>query len=204
MSHLLAFDACHPLNTPSPFSELHKVQTPLILERWSSELIHHPDQFFVHYILDGIANGFRIGFDHHCSLQQPSSTRLTHNPSIISEYLQHEVALGRVLQLPLEAQHNGVHLSPIGAIPKKHKPGKWRLIVDLSSPSDASVNDGISPEWSSLRYTTVDHLSALILQEGKGAFLVKADIKEAYRMIPVQPHAQSLLGTCQIRLNIVV
>ena len=56
------------------------------------------------------------------------------------------------------------------------------------------MNDGISPEWSSLRYTTVDHLSALILQEGKGAFLVKADIKEAYRMIPVHPHDQSLLG----------
>ena len=56
------------------------------------------------------------------------------------------------------------------------------------------MNDGISPEWSSLRYTTVDQLSALILQEGKGAFLVKADIKEAYRMIPVHPHDQSLLG----------
>ena len=119
---------------------------------------------------------------------------LTQNLSIISEYLHREVSLGRMQRLPLEAIYKGVHLSPIGAIPKKHRPGKWRLIVDLSSPSNASINDGISPGWSSLKYTTVDHLSTLILQEGKGAFLVKADIKEAYRMIPVHPHDQPLLG----------
>ena len=51
-------------------------------------------------------------------------------------------------------------------------------------PSNASVNGGISSEWSSLKYTTIDHLLTLILQEGKGALLVKADIKEVYRMIP--------------------
>ena len=95
---------------------------------------------------------------------------------------------------PTTRGHSSVHLSPIGAIPKKHRPGKRRLIVDLSSPSNASVNDGISSEWSSLRYPTIDHLSSLILQEGKGAFLVKADLKEAYRMIPVHPHDQLLLG----------
>ena len=38
------------------------------------------------------------------------------------------------------------------------------------------------------------HLSILILQEGEGAYLVKADIKEAYRMIPVHPDDQLLLG----------
>ena len=37
-----------------------------------------------------------------------------------------------------------IHTSAIGAIPKKNKPEKWRLIVDLSSPTDHSVNDGIS------------------------------------------------------------
>ena len=68
------------------------------------------------------------------------------------------------------------------------------MIVDLSSPSNASVNDGIPPEWSTLRYPTVDHLSTPILQKGKGAYLVKGDIKEAYRMIPVHPDDQSLPG----------
>ena len=89
------------------------------------------------YILRGIANGFHIGFDHHCPLRQPSYTMLTQNPSIISEYLHREASLGRMQCLPPESINKGVHISPIGAIPKKHKPGKWRLIVDLSSPSNA-------------------------------------------------------------------
>ena len=66
--------------------------------------------------------------------------------------------------------------------------------MDLSSPAGASVNDGISPELSSVSYVSVDHLSSLILSAGRGAFIVKADIKEAYRMLPVHPHDQSLLG----------
>lgn len=34
-------------------------------------------------------------------------------------------------------------VSRFGVIPKNHQPGKWRLIVDLSHPKGASVNDGI-------------------------------------------------------------
>ena len=96
---------------------------------------------------------------------------------------------------PLGSEPRGTQISPIGAIPKKkNQPGKWRLITDLSFPAGTSVNDAISKELSSLKYTSVDHLSSLILSEGKGAFLVKADIKAAYRMVPVHRDDQSLLG----------
>ena len=93
--------------------------------------------------------------------------------------------------LPLKVS---VHLSPIGAIPKKHKPGKWRLIIDLSSPAGSSVNDGISSEWSSISYVSIDFLLSLVLEAGKGSTLVKADIKEAYRMLPIHPEDQGMLG----------
>ena len=66
--------------------------------------------------------------------------------------------------------------------------------MDLSSPAGFSTNDGISQELSSLKYTSVDHLACLINLVGRGALLVKADIKEAYQMIPVHPHDQHLLG----------
>ena len=56
------------------------------------------------------------------------------------------------------------------------------------------MNDGISSEWSSVTYLTVDHLSTMVLCQGRGAFLVKADITEAYRMVPVHPCDQHLLG----------
>jgi len=40
----------------------------------------------------------------------------------------------------------------------------------------------------------LDHLAALVLSLGKGSFLVKADVQEAYCTVPVHPQDQSLLG----------
>lgn len=67
-------------------------------------------------------------------------------------------------------------------------------MVDLSSPAGASVNDGIDSEWASVSYATVDMLALVVLEAGRGSFLVKADVKEAYRMVPVHPQDRWLLG----------
>ena len=83
---------------------------------------------------------------------------------------------------------------PIGIIPKKNKPRKWGLIVDLSSPTDASVNDGIQKELCSLSYTSVDAVAKKILALGRGSLIAKMDIKQAYRMVPVYPEDHWLLG----------
>ena len=110
------------------------------------------------------------------------------------EYLSREVQLGRMWKFPPGAFPRGIHLNPNGLISKKNKPGKWRLIMDLSSPVDHSINDGISQERSSLSYTSVDHLAALIVSEGQGSFLVKADMKVTNRMVSNYPEDQRLLG----------
>ena len=55
----------------------------------------------------------------------------------------------------------------------KHKPNKWRLIVDLSTPRGHSINDGISKELASLAYVSADDVMACALKEGKGALLAK-------------------------------
>ena len=113
---------------------------------------------------------------------------------MVSNYLDREVSLNRMWKVPGDSHPREVHLSPMGIIPKKNKPNKWRMIVDLSSPEGASINNGIAPELSSLSYPSVDHLSALVVSAGRGSFMVKADIKEAYRMVPVHPEDQYLLG----------
>ena len=79
-------------------------------------------------------------------------------------------------------------------IPKKNRPGKWRLIIDLSSPDGHSVNDGISKELTSLTYMSVDDVVRGLLQRGRGALLEKMDIKQAYRNIPVDSQDRLLLG----------
>ena len=103
----------------------------------------HPDREYVSYIIDGVSSGFRIGFNRRSQLQPPTANILTKNTAVISEYVQWEVLLGRMWKHKVPVK---VHISPIGAIPKQNKPGKWRLIVDLSSPAGASVDDGISPD----------------------------------------------------------
>ena len=115
---------------------------------------------------------------------------LIKNPTIISEYLQREVQLGRMHRHKVKLSK--IHPSPLEVIPMKHKLGKWRLIVDLSSPVGASINDGISTEWSSLSYVSIDHLSSLVINISEGALLVKTDIKEAYTMLSIHPEDQAL------------
>ena len=46
--------------------------------------------------------------------------------------------------------------------------GKWRRILDLSSPQGQSVNDGISKELCSLSYVSVDDVATKVVGAGRG------------------------------------
>ena len=73
---------------------------------------------------------------------------------VVLNYLQKIIELSCIF-LVLPKACDFVHTSSIGVIiiPKKKKQsGKWRLIVDLSSPSGASINDYITRELASLTY----------------------------------------------------
>ena len=70
---------------------------------------------------------------------------------------------------------------------------KWRLIVDLSSPRGASVNDGMTPT-SLLSTTTVHQVIRMVSHLGRGALMAKFDVEAAYLNIPVHPADQFLLG----------
>ena len=112
------------------------IHTPLCASAWHSVLRSHPDRHLVEFMLDGICNGFRIGFT-----KQPSSLKAARSnlegardhPDIVTDYLSTEISLGRVGgPFPPKAVPQ-VHISHFGVIPKGQT-GKWRLIVDLSHP----------------------------------------------------------------------
>ena len=42
------------------------------------------------------------------------------------------------------------------------------------------MNDGIDPQWCSLRYATVDQAIGHILQLGGGALLAKVDVEQKH------------------------
>ena len=110
--------------------------------------------------------------------------------------MAHEVDLKRVVRLPLAAADTLPHLqiSPIGIIPKRNRPKKWRLIVDLSSPDGQSVNDGMDRAQCSIKYASIDDVVQLIRGLGEGSLLAKLDLKDAYRIVPVHPDDRPLLG----------
>jgi len=89
--------------------------------------------------------------------------------SPVSAYLVHEVDLGRMPIVPSTPQLGPplLQISPIKVIPKKNRPDKWRLIVDLSSPEGHSVNDAIRQNLCSVSYASLDH--AIELAKSLGA-----------------------------------
>ena len=112
---------------------------------------------------------------------------------VVESYSGSECEAKRLLG-PLErGSFPHVHTSPFGVIPKS-EPGKWRLIVDLSSSMGGSVNDGINKEWCSLSYTSVDDIAARVVCHGRAAAMVKFDLKSAYRQVPAHPDDRWLLG----------
>ena len=196
MADLRRLESFTPAAAPDLPQELQEVVTPLRVEAWSHVLRQHPDREFVDYILRGIRQGFRIGFDRtavRCRSAKRNMLSAEQNPEVVESYLQKEREAGRVIG-PLPRPIAGLHVSRFGVIPKPHQPGKWRLIVDLSYPKGASVNDGVDPELCSLTYTSVDEAVQWILRRGRGALLAKFDIASAYRIVPVHPHDHPLLG----------
>ena len=129
---------------------------------------------------------FRIGYDYSRVSTIRSSQRnmlsAREKPEVVRNYLEQECAEHRVVG-PLDpAQFPFVHISRFGVIPKSTA-GKWRLIVDMSDPDGASINDGICESVCSLTYVTVSDAVQSIMQLGQGALLLaKVDIKSAYSM----------------------
>ena len=170
--------------------------TPLKWREWDEGLREHPDNTFASYVVSGIREGFRIGFDYQSHRYKSAKRNMisaTDHANVVRDYLAKECAEGRILG-PFDPQYlPHVQVSPFGVIEKKER-GKWRLILDLSSPEGFSVNDGISPDLCSLSYISVDDVAKIIAQLGPGTQLAKVDIKSAYRMVPIHPDDRHLLG----------
>ncbi|XP_041117254.1 uncharacterized protein LOC121321928, partial [Polyodon spathula] len=74
-----------------------------------------------------------------------------------------------------------------------------RLIIDLSAPrgsSTSSINSLIPQDQFSLHYiTTADAIHSIKLA-GRGSWLAKADISDAFKVMPIHPSLRHLFGIC--------
>lgn len=187
----------HSLSSQQPLpSALCKIHTLLVTNQWTAQLHQHPDQDYCQYLISGITNGFRIGFDYCTTTCRPVKRNMLsaiENPVVVEQYLRKECELSRIVG-PLAVDSIPLHINRFGVILKPHQPGKWRLIVDLSHPPGYSINDGIQPELCSLSYASIDDAIVIITQLGRGTKLAKLDLESAYRIMPVHPDDQHLLG----------
>ena len=119
-------------------------------------------------------------------------TSTARHKEFVSQKIQNNLQMGHILG-PYKTPPPSTIISPIGLVPKKEE-GQYRLIHDLSYPEGDSVNDYIPPAYSTVQYETFDHFVTLLLSLPKGALMAKADIKSAFRILPVRPQDYNLLG----------
>ena len=134
--------------------------------------------------------GALIGYqgpDAHIISRNLSSALLDAN--VIQQKLKDDLLVGRVIPA---AQINPFISSPLGLVPKPN--GGLRRIHHLSFLRGSSVNDFIPKEAANLKYATLENILTRIRRAGRGATIIKKDIKDAFRNISVAPHQQWLLG----------
>ena len=188
---------CGAPDTPQVPPEACAVTTPLVLSAWRHMLISHPHRSLVHFFLQGIATGFKVGYDYTSTALKSAKRNMnsaSEHMEVVTQYLASEMSEGRVVgPFPPHMVPN-THISRFGVIPKSHQPNKWRLIVDLSHPKGKSVNDGIRKDLCSMSYISVDDAIRQIITLGQGTLLAKIDIKSAFRLICVHPADRHLLA----------
>ena len=164
--------------------------SPLKVLQFTLDLAGHPDrQAVTTNVLESLQHGFRLEFQPALRLKPAKKKKPSafQNPKVIDDYLATEVAHGRVAgPFPSPPLHN-LQVSSLGVIPKKGKPGKWHLIVDLLSLHGSSVNDGLDPDEFSMLYIHLDQIINMIAKHGPGALMAKFDVEAAYHNIAVHP-----------------
>ena len=192
-SHLTLEPAALPRVPPAARA----IITPLILPAWRHLLISHQHRELVHFFLQGLTHGFRIGYTGPSGDLKSTKRNLQsalYHPEVVDQYLATEVRENRIAGPFPSGTILAAHISRFGVIPKAHQPNKWCLIVDLSHPQGKSVNDGIPKELCSMAYITIDDAVQRIMGLGRGTLMAKIDIKSAFRLIPVHPADRRLLA----------
>ena len=119
-------------------------------------------------------------------------------PNDINTYIQEESSHGAIAG-PFEVNpiHN-CHVSPMMTKPKP-KSHNRRVIIDLSWPKGASVNDGIEKNAYmgsefKLTFPTIDNLTDELKKLGKGTHIYKVDVSQAFQHLNVDQFDYDLLG----------
>lgn len=172
---------------------INKLPTPIMLQELLHYLTGYPEDL-KGYLIRGFSQGFSLGYSGVLNNIQSKNLKSAHaNRDFVNRKISMEHDAGRLLgpfRLPPFPHYM---ISPLGVVPKK-LPGQFRLIHHLSYPYGASINDGIPPELSTVKYETIDTAIAIIKRFGVGTHMMKTDVSSAFRIIPIHPADYCLTG----------
>ncbi|KAI8490524.1 cytoplasmic pattern recognition receptor signaling pathway in response to virus [Branchiostoma belcheri] len=174
------------------------VPSRLNIPAWREALATYHDSA----LCDFLEFGWPLGYTSTSPLR-PS--KRNHNSALVydsavDDYIRTEVRLGAT-HGPFDRppfEHSSVMTSPLQTVSKRGS-NRRRVVLDLSFPPGASVNDGIPAkqylgEDFILTLPSYDAFETLIRDKGPGCYMFKRDLRRAYRQIPVDPHDYYLLG----------
>lgn len=148
----------------------------------------------VRQIIQRFREGADLGFLRKVRARFCSNNRSAErHAAAVSAAIRAEVAAGVTRGPFLSPPLPDFRVNPLSARVKES--GKARVILDMSAPAGASANDAIDPESCSVHYASLDELAALVfVHGGAGTRLFKADVKSAFKLIPVRPDQHHALG----------
>jgi len=168
--------------------------TPLRAECWEEELqrahLHKKYPQIPEYIRRGAYAGIP---QLHCSYTPPNKDSTETLAEVFNEMIQSEFHKGRYLgpfsQEDLECEIGPFQSSPLSLVPKAGKPGKYRLVQNLSHPHTNSPTPSINSLLNSndfpCTWGTFRTVCTLIRNLPHGSQAATRDISEAYRIIPL-------------------
>ena len=172
-----------------------KVPTELNIKNWRALCSNYHDQKLLDYLEYGFPlciNREQFQFNTEC-VNHPSAVNF---PSDVDTYFKketkHKAIVGPCDNIPFP-----VHYSPLLSRPKEGD--TRRIIVNMSFPYGASVNDNINNnEYDGvdfdLRYPTVDDIVKSVQELGNEVLLSKIDVSRAFRNLRVDPFEYDALG----------
>jgi hypothetical protein len=156
-------------------------------------LANYPKRIDAELLLNGFSEGFRLqyaGPRFSSSAKNLLSAELHQDETL--DKLKNEIDLGRMLGPFSTKPISSLRISPIGLVQKSDN--SWRLISHLSFPSGSSVNDFIHEDFRRVKCSSFDKVVEMISSLGRSAKIGKNDIRQAFRLLIINPADFDLMG----------
>ena len=175
-----------------------KLPTPIRKDRLRKLLRGYPKRKLLD---DGFEDGFLFDFEgKECPLESKNALSALENAAAVDKKINHELQLGRIAGPYDEVPCENFKCFPLAMrekmpIPPPPLPKKFRMLHNMTYPYDErSVNLNIPKSKTSVKYANIQTAIFNIQKHSPNAYMAKADISDAFRLLPLHPSQYHLAG----------